>query len=292
MERGNVEPTQTTASNFSQPEYHSGQDVDSGGIHSMEAIMGKRKKLTKNQRRNAKVRGEKRKEATRRHAINRLFNVEQREARRRNITRDVFLSRFEAMWFPDKIEPMDTSEIIERLHGFGIEYDEEEFIRAASSHYSSSDLAHALWDDEMNRIEGYDGDFPWVAAGVLWLRVCPNTLNNQMILDMMDEGYDYLNAEDTIENRRRACDVWLELWHDLEPKFLADCASFEMLDGRISDECSCEMWLADLLATLHPLAKSDHTYKEQLNRLEASVRQHAHFAIPLLEEESTWRQSA
>lgn len=152
---------------------------------------------------------------------------------------DTIQKRLAAMWHPEKIEPMETEAIINKLGELGIEFDEDVFRSKAHDFYSPSDLAEHLWKTEMDAIKGPDADFPWMAAGVLWRRLCPDIINNDMMIDRIDEGYNLLDQGKT----EAACDRWLELWDDLKGRFLAGTKTIATVDERGGDYYSVREWL-------------------------------------------------
>jgi len=89
-------------------------------------------------------------------------------------------------WSRSEVEAMETEEIFDRLYFFGIYASKKGFLKELSENYSVQVMAEKWFDRFDVRIEGFDEDFPFLAAWVLWERLAPGK--------MYDEEVKCLNA--------------------------------------------------------------------------------------------------
>ena len=76
-------------------------------------------------------------------------------------------------WELHDVQALSTSEITDKLAEYGIDTTEESFCDRATGINSAMTLADQ-WEDENNvDASGYDRDFIWMAAEVLWSRWLP-----------------------------------------------------------------------------------------------------------------------
>ena len=137
------------------------------------------------------------------------------------------LKRIEEVWTFEKIEPMTTDEIFERLNRLGVPVTPEDYRAAAQRHESAERLADEWYAQYTIRPEGrYDEDFVWMASIVLWKRLIPDRISFEQIDDLMQEGYKLLGAGHTTE----ACDAWWQVWEWLKDKVTPERNTLEALD--------------------------------------------------------------
>jgi hypothetical protein len=124
-------------------------------------------------------------------------------------------------WFPEEVREISTKQIIRKLEDFGVEFTEKQFLKEVKQFYSAEDLAKH-WEKIFHiNAAGFDVDFIWMAAIVLWERLAPQVINSEMIDDLMQEGYDLLDSRKVVE----ACEKWLEVWEHLKPRFTPEMKS-------------------------------------------------------------------
>jgi len=115
-------------------------------------------------------------------------------------------------WDLEEIRLMSTEEIISRLRGFGIHFTEEKFLEDVKKFHSACDLAEHWWKIYRINAKGFDEDFPWMAATILWERLAPQVINTEKLDRMMQKGYGLLDEGKEVE----ACNLWLEIWEHLK----------------------------------------------------------------------------
>ena len=84
-------------------------------------------------------------------------------------------------WTFEEIHSFPTEEILSKLGEFGIEITEEGFPREVENFYSAEDLAENWWMTYNVTAKGFDQDFPWMAADVLWERLAPHVINSRKL---------------------------------------------------------------------------------------------------------------
>lgn len=215
----------------------------------------KRKKLSRDQKRKGKL-------AKRNDKKKKLVQRQERAAwieRQASLAANVLIRQFNAMWSPEKIDVMGTEAIIAKLRTLGIEFDQQEFLAAAPNVYQPMELADHLWPEQSEKIEGVDADFPWMAAEILWKRLCPEILHTDAIIGGIDEGDAHMQRNDN----RAACDSWLQTWELLKNRFLDGADSIEIVEKRVGDYYSVTSWLADVESELAMLAPEDPVYLQK-----------------------------
>ena len=120
--------------------------------------------------------------------------------------------RFKKRWSFEKIKPLSTEEIIQKLQGFGVPFDEEIFLKEVKKFNSAEDLVGSWFEEYPISAHGLDEDFIWMACVVLWERLAPDIMHTERLDDMMQEGYSYLEAK----NVKKACDIWGNVWKHLK----------------------------------------------------------------------------
>jgi hypothetical protein len=79
----------------------------------------------------------------------------------------------------DAVRDLSTEELLQQLRDFGIEIRREEFREEVEGFYSASDLADHWWEVYPVTAVGYDEDFIWMAAVVLWDRLVPDAVSSE-----------------------------------------------------------------------------------------------------------------
>jgi len=165
-------------------------------------------------------------------------------------------------WSLEEIEELTTKEIISKLRGFGVDFDEGQFQKDVRSFYSASELADhwkikftvtAIW---------FDLDFIWMACIVLWKRLAPEVKNSEQLDDLMQEGYDLVLSEGkhkTVEG----CKLWLQVWDDLKLRFTNDMKSIEDAEKVFSGMQSLYNWSQDFEQELHNAGNYDRSFYQK-----------------------------
>ena len=160
-------------------------------------------------------------------------------------------------WTFDKIEPMSTEEICARLNRLGVSVTAADYREAAQRHESAQRLADEWYAQYTLRPEGrYDDDFVWMAAIVLWVRLIPDRICFEQINDLMQGGYDLLEAQHTTE----ACDAWWQVWEWLRDKVTPQRNTIAALDVDFQGMQSVSNWCQDFEMELGNAGLSDPGY--------------------------------
>lgn len=171
--------------------------------------------------------------------------------------RQKLLKRIEEGWTFEKIEPMSTKKIFARLRRLGIKVTQRDFRRAARRHESAQRLADEWYGQYVLKPEGrYDGDFPWMAAIVLWKRLIPDRICFEQIDEQMQAGYSLLEAGRTAD----ACDAWQQVWAWVREKVTPERNTPEALDEAFRGEQCIFNWCQDFEMELENAGMDDAGY--------------------------------
>ena len=120
-------------------------------------------------------------------------------------------------WFKEEIEDYSTAKIIFKLRDFGIEITYDSFQKDLENFYSAEDLTEYWYEIYNINTTGFDDDFIWLGAWVLWERIPTKMMCDEEISDMILAGYDLLSKDKLFE----CCDIWFQAWKELK-KHLKD----------------------------------------------------------------------
>lgn len=158
-------------------------------------------------------------------------------------------------WSRDEISNIPTGKIIAMLAMFGIPVTEDGFLRDVAECHGASDI-HERWATRHTiTAEGFDEDFPWMAADVLWRRLAPDKTSTEQLDDMMQEGYDLNEARDP-----RGCLLWLVVWERLKPRFSREMRKVEDADSVFSGMQCLFNWCQDVEMELGNAAVADKAF--------------------------------
>jgi hypothetical protein len=163
----------------------------------------------------------------------------------------------EKRWDFADIEPMSTDAILSRLNQLGIAVTSRAFRQAALR----QDSAERLADEWRERYILYpewrdDEDFVWMSAIVLWKRLIPERICFEQISEHMQDGYDLLEKERTVE----ACDAWWQVWEWLKDKVSPERQTIEALDADFRGVQSVYSWCQDFEMELGNAGLDDLAY--------------------------------
>jgi hypothetical protein len=131
-------------------------------------------------------------------------------------------------WSLDEVRMMTTPKIVAKLRHFGVDFNEEQFLKEVKRSYSAEDIAKAWREQYLITAQGLDDDFIWIASVVLWERLAPpDVLSSEQLDDMMQQGYYFLEDQEPAA----ACIQWLELWEFLKPRFTKDITDVAATDS-------------------------------------------------------------
>lgn len=166
----------------------------------------------------------------------------------------------EELLHPDDLRELSTEEIVQWLRHFGITFDEGQFQENVQEFQSAEELAEHWRDIYPVTVSGYDEDFPWMAAMVLWERLAPDHPSSEHLDQMMQEGYDHREDGDIVE----ACRLWLDIWEHLEERFTDDMTTISDADQRaFSGIQSLYNWCQDLAMALGNAGRDEPAFYER-----------------------------
>jgi tetratricopeptide (TPR) repeat protein len=162
-------------------------------------------------------------------------------------------------WTLEEVRSLSTEEILSKLGEFGIGVTRENFLREVESFYSASDLAENWWKTNRVTATGFDQDFPWMAATVLWERLAPHVVSSEKLDDMMQEGYRLCGEGE----EREGCRMWLEVWGHLKKRVTPEMRSIEDSERVFSGTQSLFNWCQDLEMELGNAALKEPAFYEK-----------------------------
>jgi tetratricopeptide (TPR) repeat protein len=162
-------------------------------------------------------------------------------------------------WELEDVRALSTTEIRDKLAELGIETTEESFRDSARDVSAATTLADQ-WEDEYNvEVTGYDHDFLWMAAEVLWERWTPDIPNEERIYDFYREGSDLFEEGDEAEG----CQRWLTAWDFIAAVTPDDITTVEAADESLPTFLSLDGFLRTLSHRLESVAETDQSFHEQ-----------------------------
>lgn len=92
-------------------------------------------------------------------------------------------------WTVDEVREMTTDKILATLHSLGISISMDDFREEVKEFCSAEDLSEHWFETQPVTATGWDEDFPWYAAWVLWERLDGDTIPYESITELMAEEY-------------------------------------------------------------------------------------------------------
>ncbi len=145
-------------------------------------------------------------------------------------------------WSLNEVSSFTTGEIIIKLAELGINVSEKSLAEEIKNYYSASDLAKHWWKTNKVIAKGYDQDFPWMAAVVLWERLAPHIINSEKLDNMMQKGYRFCSEG----KEEKCCRIWLEVWEHLKKRFTPEMKSINEAGKVFSGLQNLFNWCQDL----------------------------------------------
>jgi len=171
-----------------------------------------------------------------------------------------FPQHIDSIWSYEKANEMTTEEIISKLHGMGVTFDEAVFLREVVEYYSALQLSENWFKTLDIKAIGRDKTFPWVAAWVLWERLAPNNvLSMEQMAHLYDKGFEYLAANDS----KSACDVWLGVWNGIKLRIKPEFQDTDYLDQQYKGSFYISNFSQDLENELYNAGLDDPSYLEK-----------------------------
>jgi len=156
----------------------------------------------------------------------------------------------------EEVETLSTKEIIRKLRSFGVDFKRTQFLEDVRRFYSAYELADHWVGIYPVTAVGFDEDFIWMAAIVLWRRLAPDVINSEQLDEMMQKGYD-LKEE---EKAKECCNLWLEVWEHLKKRFSPDMRAIEDTRSVFSGMQSLYNWCQDLEVELLDAGGEDASF--------------------------------
>jgi hypothetical protein len=166
-------------------------------------------------------------------------------------------------WSLEEIDSFSTVEIVSKLRAFGVSFETTQFLEGVKKFYSGEELAAHWWKEHPVTATGFDEDFLWLAAIILWNRLAPEVPSSERLNDMMQQGYKLLEKGGTRKNVIEACNIWLEVWELLKPRFKADMKSVEVAERIFNGLQSLHNWSQDFEIELHNAGLEDPSFFEK-----------------------------
>jgi len=162
-------------------------------------------------------------------------------------------------WELHDVQALSTTEITDTLAELGIDTTEESFRDRAAEVDSAMALADQWKDDHDVDASGYDRDFIWMAAEVLWRRWAPDLPNRERIYDLVQEGRELREKGNDAE----ACEQWLTAWEIIVAVTPDEITTIETADDHLPNVISLEAFVRSVDSNLATLAADDPTYHER-----------------------------
>jgi len=168
------------------------------------------------------------------------------------------ISRYFAKFLTyEEVDEMSTEDIIQRLESMGIRFDKDAFLQGAQEYYSAEQLSEEWFETFDVTAEGWEEDFPWFAAWVLWERLAPSSnMPMERIDDMVEEGSQCLSAGDVT----RACDIWLAAWEAIKYRCKPGPNDLQFVDRQYSGAFFVSNLVQDLEPELRNAGLKDSAY--------------------------------
>lgn len=161
-------------------------------------------------------------------------------------------------WGRDEVADLPTAAILDQLGWFGIFVTEEDFLRDVAESMGADDICRQWEERSSVTAKGWDVDFPWLAADVLWRRLAPDRLSNEQLDDLMQEGYARIASRDAVGG----CALWLKVWEGLKPRFSPDMRKIEDAESVFSGGQLLFNWCQDFVNELGNAARADKAFHE------------------------------
>lgn len=175
----------------------------------------------------------------------------------RDSNRDSVLSH--GRWELAEVRALSTDEIVGNLKKLGIETSEERFRDRVRDVDSAEALSSQWFEYHEVTAVGYDEDFVWMAAMVLWTRWAPDIPYAEQIHDLLEDGRDLLDDGQRVE----ACQQWLTAWDFIEAVTPDEVTSLEEAERQLPAVYSLEPTLRDLESELAAAADDTQPHHEQ-----------------------------
>lgn len=115
----------------------------------------------------------------------------------------------QATWLPGRVRALTTDQILAELAARGVVTDEATFVALAEAREGARDLAIEMWKPMMKAAASpHDRDFVGEAAVTLWERWAPHVVVDELLHDLLRDGFDQIEDGLREEGLRTLCNVW------------------------------------------------------------------------------------
>ncbi|MCU0574481.1 MAG: SEC-C domain-containing protein [Syntrophobacteraceae bacterium] len=168
-------------------------------------------------------------------------------------------------WSLEEIDAFSTDEIVSKLRYFGVPFETAQFLEDVQRFHSGEELADHWKQVHAITARGFDRDFIWMAAIVLWERLAPGVMSSERLDRLMQQGYRLLedNEGDRRGNRFEACRIWLEVWEHLKTRFQPEMRSGKAAERGFRGLQSLFNWCQDLERELYNAGLEDPVFFEK-----------------------------
>ena len=143
-------------------------------------------------------------------------------------------------------EHLTDEELLEKLHGFGLDLDRGSLEKLCQGALSAEEVARPL-QGRCGSGHGSQVDWIWICLVSLWQRWWPDKVCLELLDDKVQEGY----AEDEQNNVSACARIWLDAWSDvLRLCDATGIASIEEFDDRFPMTQCLYNWSQDFEAAL------------------------------------------
>jgi hypothetical protein len=167
-----------------------------------------------------------------------------------------------ASWDLKDVEAMSTDTIIEKLQHFGVPFSRDVFLTETTQYFRAQDLAESWYKQYQLNDLGQDEDFIWMAVVVLWKRLAPDQMSDEIFEDMTYKSYSMLEKEEQYE---LICPLWLKMWHWLIQRTPESILSLEQANKTLSIDLKFTAWVKDIFEGLGELIDSGDWAEKILN---------------------------
>ncbi len=168
------------------------------------------------------------------------------------------------VWTIARVRAMETTALQATLARLGVQVDQVSLSEAAREEFSAWDLS-LDWAHT-----GLDAEFLGLVACELWRRWVPQLASLEMIDEVMQDGYDSLEAGDA----RAACATWLDTWMLLLDA-LPEEGSINALDAAFGPGLNTVgNWAGDVATELRGLVRSERALGRWARAVYCAVAEH------------------
>ncbi len=154
-------------------------------------------------------------------------------------------------WSRSEVDVMKTEEILDRLSFFGIYASKKGFLKEVIENYSFQVISEKWFNKFEVRIEGFDEDFPLLAAWVLWERLAPEKMYDEKLDALMQQGYRLIYDQDSLH---QGCETWIQFWNLFKDRIPDEIIDIHEANKVFPFGQYLQNWIQDMDMELHNAA--------------------------------------